>query len=161
MVLFPTPPFPLATTMVFFTFGIRRFCGSPPRLGISGSFVRVRGKPYGSRRTPEFSQCHNHRHTTLLTRGFSCRRLGKTRNPRLSISDITQVAELQIPTLSPHRSKNTFSPTRNTTAATTYTFNTTPAQNNLRTCGHTGRHPLPRGGKATRWRSFAESRPRP
>jgi hypothetical protein len=48
IVLFPTPPFPLATTTTFFTFGIDRFCMGPPLRGIWGAgFACFLGRPRG------------------------------------------------------------------------------------------------------------------
>lgn len=46
IVLFPTPPFPLATATMRLTFGTGRFSMGPWRRGIvGGAFVR-RGRPY-------------------------------------------------------------------------------------------------------------------
>lgn len=46
-VLFPTPPFPLATATTRFTLGILRFSGIPPLEGILGGILSPdRGRPY-------------------------------------------------------------------------------------------------------------------
>ena len=44
IVLFPTPPFPLATARTFLTFGIDRFTIGPAFLGICGGGGRL-GRP--------------------------------------------------------------------------------------------------------------------
>ena len=45
IVLFPTPPFPLATARTFLTFGIDRFTIGPAFLGICGGGGRL-GRPF-------------------------------------------------------------------------------------------------------------------
>ena len=69
IVLFPTPPFPLATMTIFPTFATFLFAGGP-LLGSEGG-VPVRGRPF-QKHGLEYFEKKNKQWFISLTKGFSC-----------------------------------------------------------------------------------------